>query len=548
MKDQLRKVPQKPGVYMFKGAKGNILYIGKARDLKRRMLSYFQKTHRGNPKIEVMVEKVAGFDFFVTKNELEALILEYNLIKQHRPPFNSSLRDDKSYPYLAVTYEEDFPRLYVTRELHRKGVKYFGPYTKVYALRKTLDTLRSIFPVRTYTRTRPTRPSSRPYFDYHIKWGIRPGTEAIDSATYRKIIDSVIDFLEGRNKVILGELEREMKRAAAREDFERAARLRDRIQAARYVLEDQRMVMRAPRNEDVIGIDQEGDEVYARVLFVRSGRLIGSRGYIVEREPVEEDALTALVKQFYAEADYIPPEILLPQPIEDREVIESWLAGKRGHKVKLAVPRRGEKRELIEMAAGNAKYAYQFYRLKTRARAERGEVLLEKLKSELKLAVLPERIEAFDISTLQGKETVGSMVVFEGGEPKKADYRKFRIKWIEGQDDFASMVEVLKRRLKYLTEPIPDERFASRPDLLVVDGGKPQLSAALKAMEDLEIAGLPVIALAKREEEIYMPARPDPIRLSRKSPALNLLKRVRDEAHRFAVTYHRTLRTKDMLL
>lgn len=544
---QLKEVPDEPGTYLFKNAQGDVLYVGKARSLKKRMTSYFQKTHPDSPKIQIMVDKVADFNFFVTKNEIEALILEFNLIKQHRPPFNTDLRDDKSYPYLAITYDEEFPRIYVTRELHRRGTRYFGPYTKVYSLRKTLDTLRSIFPIRTYTKTRPIRPSPRPYFDYHIKWGIAPGTAAIDSHTYRRIIDGVIDFLEGRDRLILDELEKEMRKAALQEDFEKAARLRDKIEAARYVLEGQRVVMTTRKDKDIIGIVADDWEIYVRILFVRAGRLIGSRGYTLEREQVGEDALTAFVKRFYLEERSIPPEILLPQKIEDREVIEEWLSQKRGSRVKLTAPVRGEKKDLVEMAMANAKYAYQFYKLKGKEQAEKILSVLIELKKDLNLRSIPHRIEAFDVSTLRGRETVGSMVVFEDGKPKRKDYRKFRIKWIEGQDDFASMAEVLKRRLKYLVEPIPEERFAAQPDLIVVDGGKPQLSAALKALEDLKLEGIPAIALAKKEEQVYLPGRKTPLDLRPNSAPLNLLRHLRDEAHRFALTYHRHLRGRKML-
>lgn len=544
---QLKNVPDRAGTYLFKDARGSVLYVGKARSLKKRMMSYFQKAHPDSPKIQIMIDKIADFDFFVTKNEVEALILEFNLIKQHRPPFNTDLRDDKSYPYLAITYNEEFPRIYVTRELHRKGTRYFGPYTKVYALKKTLDTLRSIFPIRTYTKTRPIRPSPRPYFDYHIKWGIAPGTDVIDSPIYRRIIDSVIGFLEGRDISIINELEKEMKKAALKEDFEKAARLRDKIEAARYVLEGQRVVMATRQDKDIIGLAEEGNEVYSRILFIRAGRLIGSRGYTLEREQVEEDALTAFVKRFYSEEAHIPSEILLPQKVKDKEVIEGWLSQKRGSRVRLTVPVRGEKKDLVEMAMANAKYAYQFYRLRGKEQAEEALSALTELKKDLNLLVIPHRIEAFDISTLKGKETVGSMVVFEGGKPKKKDYRRFRIKWIEGQDDFASMVEVLKRRLKYLVEPIPEERFAAQPDLIVVDGGKPQLSAALKALADLKIKNIPAIALAKREEQVYLPERRNPVNLRLDSASLNLLRYLRDEAHRFALAYHRHLRGKRML-
>lgn len=544
---RLKKVPDEPGSYIFKDKRGSILYVGKARSLKKRMLSYFQKSHQDSAKIAILVDKIADFDFFVTKNEMEALILEFNLIKQHRPPFNAELKDDKSYPYLAITYGEEFPRIYVTRELHRKGTRYFGPYTKVYSLRKTLDTLRNIFPIRTYTKTRPIRPSRRPYFDYHIKWGIAAGSEAVDSRVYRRIIDNVIAFLEGRDKSIICELDKEMKKAAREEDFEKAARLRDRIEAATNLLEGQRVVMPTRQDKDVIGLVEEEKETYVRILFIRSGRLIGSRGYVLEKDQVEEDVLTAFVKKFYSDEKNIPPEILLPQKINDSWVIEGWLSEKKGRKIRLTTPQRGLKKDLVEMAATNAKYTYQSYKLKVRQQLEETLFLLNELKRDLNLPLVPQRIEAFDISTLQGNETVGSMVVFEGARPKRGDYRRFRVRRLSGQDDFGAMAEVLKRRLKYLVEPIPEERFASQPDLIVVDGGKPQLSAALQALSDTGIKNIPVIALAKREEQVFEPGKKGPLELDLDSPSLNLLRHLRDEAHRFALAYHIHLRGKKML-
>ncbi len=531
---------------MFKDAVGRVLYVGKARELRKRVSSYFRVSHPDRPKIELMMGKIDSFDFVVTDTEVEALILEKNLIKKYDPPFNSDLRDDKSYPYLAITAEEEFPRVFLTRELHRKGTLYFGPYTNVHALRTTLDILRSVYPIRTYSRKRPSG-NARPFLDYHVKWALNPGSTPTDSAEYRTIIKNVIAFLEGRDASILKELKAKMTEASAVMEYERAARLRDRIEAVEYLMEGQKVVSRSSIDRDIIGIATGDGTIYARILFVRGGKLIGSRGYALAAEQIEEDILGAVVERFYAEAAQIPAEILLPENIAEKDVIEVWLTEKRGRKVALLVPARGEKKDLVEMAAANAKYAFELYRIRGRGGEERATWLLGELKKDLGLKEMPFRMECFDISTLQGTETVASMVVFENGKPRKAEYRRFRIKWVPGQDDFAAMVEVLKRRLQHVGRDEPGNKFATRPDLIVLDGGKPQLSAALRAEDELNMRGIPTVALAKREEEIFLPGLAEPLRLPRASASLNVVRHLRDEAHRFAITYHRGLRAKTML-
>lgn len=540
-------MPMAPGCYLFKDETGRILYIGKARQLRKRVASYFQKNHHDRPKIELMMDKIASFDFVVTTTEVEALILEKNLIKKHDPPFNSDLRDDKSYPYLAITAEEEFPRVFITRELHRKGTLYFGPYTNVHALRTTLDIFRSIYPIRTYARQRPAG-KSRPFLDYHVKWALTPGSVPADPAAYALIIKKVIAFLEGRDTGILKDLKRNMAAASVAEEYEKAAALRDKIEAIEYLMEGQKVVSREKTDRDVIGITTGDGTVYARILFIRGGKLIGSRGYAIDREQIDEDILAAVLERFYGEAKSLPGEILLPRATGEKEVIETWLSGKRGRKVTLTVPVRGEKRNLVEMAEANAKYAFELYRIRGRGGEERATWLLGELKKDLCMNALPFRIECFDISTLQGAETVASMVVFENGKPRKSEYRRFRIKRVPGQDDFASMVEAVKRRLRHAGVDEPGNKFAAKPDLLILDGGKPQLSAALIAEKELGIKDIKTISLAKKEEEIFLPGRDEPLRLPRDSASLNVIRHLRDEAHRFAVTYHRGLRGKSMLV
>ncbi len=544
--EELKNLPMAPGCYLFKDKTGRVLYVGKARQLRKRVTSYWQKAHQDRPKIELMMDKIASFDFVVTTTEVEALILEKTLINKHNPPFNSDLRDDKSYPYLAVTVEEEYPRVFVTRELHRRGTLYYGPYTNVRALRTTLDILRSLYPIRTYARQRPAG-KSRPFLDYHVKWALTPGSVPMDAGDYGQVIKKVISFLEGRDPGVLKELKSKMSAAAAAQEYEKAAALRDKIEAIEYLQEGQKVVSRDQADRDVIGITSGDGAVYARILFIRGGKLIGSRGYALDQEQVDEDILGAVIERFYSEAKSIPVEILLPEAIAEQDVVAAWLSAKRGRKVAISVPVRGEKKNLVKMAMANAKYAFELYRVRGRGGEERATWLLGELKKDLGLASMPFRIECFDISTLQGTETVASMVVFENGKPRKSEYRRFRVKLVSGQDDFASMVEVLKRRLKHVGVDEPGNRFSARPDLLVLDGGKPQLTAALIAESALKLRDIPTIALAKREEEIFIPERDDPLRLNRNSASLNVIRYLRDEAHRFAVTYHRSLRVKAML-
>lgn len=546
-REELKNLPLLPGCYLFKDKTGRVLYVGKARELRKRVSSYFRQRHLDRPKIELMMDKMGSFDFIVTASEVDALILEKVLINKYDPTFNSDLRDDKSYPYLAVTAEEDFPRVFVTRELHRRGTVYFGPYTNVTALRTTLDILRSAYPIRTYARKRGAE-RSRPFLDYHVKWALNPGSAPTDAAEYAVIIKKVISFLEGRDASLVKDLKAKMAAASAELEFERAAKLRDKIEAVEYLMEGQKVISRNKTDRDVIGIAEGDGTIYARILFVRGGKMVGSRGYALASDQVEEDILGAIIERYYSETARLPAEILLPAPVGEAALIEAWLSRRRGRKVKLQVPQRGEKRDLVRLANANAKYAFEQYRIRGRSGEERATWLLGELKKDLGLAELPHRIECFDISTLQGTETVASMVVFENGKPRKSEYRRFRIKWVLGQDDFSSMVEVLKRRLIHIGIDEPGNKFSVRPDLIVVDGGKPQLSAALAAEDSLKMLDIPTVALAKREEELYVPGNDEPLRLPRNAASLNVIRHIRDEAHRFAITYHRGLRGKAMLV
>lgn len=544
-REELKNLPLKPGCYMFKDKAGRVMYVGKAISLRKRVVSYFTGKHHDRPKIELMMDKIDSFDFVVTSNEVEALILEKTLIKKYDPPFNTDLRDDKSFPYLAITAEEEYPRLFLTRELHRKGTLYFGPYTNVHAVRLTLDILRSVYPIRTYARQRPAG-RSQPFLEYHAKWVLNPDGTADNADEYGKIIREVIDFLEGRDATLVGNLKKQMAEASVAQEYERAAKVRDKLEAIQYLMEGQKVVTRDKTDRDIFGLAEGDGSIYARILFVRGGKLIGSRGFALAADQVEENVLGAVVEKFYSEAERIPSEILLPAPVDEPELLERWLTGKRGKKTVLLEPKRGEKKRLVELAEANAKYAFEMYKIKGRGGEERATWLLGELRRDLGLAEMPHRIECFDISTLQGTETVASMVVFENGKPRKSEYRRFRIKWVPGQDDFSSMIEVLKRRLVHIGVDEPGNKFAARPDLIIVDGGKPQLTAAVTAETDTRHTDIPTIALAKREEEIFFPGTEDPLVLSRNAASLNVIRHIRDEAHRFAVSYHRGLRGKKM--
>lgn len=543
LEEQLKKVPDKPGVYVFKDAAGRILYIGKGGSLRKRMRSYFQK-ELYSPKTQVMINKTADFDIYVAENEVEALILEASLIKKNRPTFNVTFRDDKSYPFLAITVGDRFPRVAITREIHRPETVYYGPYTKAYAVRETLDTLRRVFPIRNCSETKFARHKARksPCLEYHIKRCPGPCADLISREDYRVMVDRIRAFLEGKQDDVVEELEREMRQAAADLEFERAARLRDRLEAARHVLERQRIVSAAKQDQDVLGVSENEQLACVQLMAIRQGKLVESENFVMNRG--SGDVLSSFIKQYYTAASSIPPHILLPYPVEEQALLADWLTQKRGSKVELKVPQRGDKKDLVQLAEENALHALELEKTKREYEKQKAERALTELKRYLNLARLPKRVECFDVSTIMGKESVGSMVVFEDARPKRQGYRRFRIKWVPGQNDYAMMQEIITRRF---SRGVEETEFASPPDLVLVDGGKPQLSAALSALKSLSIEGIPVAALAKREEDLYLPERAEPISLPAFSEGLYLVKRVRDEAHRFAITYHRDLREKRMV-
>ena len=549
-------IPDEPGAYLFRDGDARVIYAGKAKSLRKRVASYWSKPQ--HPRTQAMLDAAAGVEWIVASGEVDALMLEYNLIKEHRPRFNVRYRDDKSYPYLAVTVGERWPRAHVMRGKRRKGVARFGPYGHAYAIRDTLDSLTRVFPVRTCSNGffDQRRRAGRPCIYYDIGRCAGPCVPAKTGATedaYRAEVEALMDFLGGNYRPVLDRLEREMGEAAARQEYEAAARFRDRIGAARKAIEHQEMVLGRRENLDVIGMDLDDLEAAFQVFHVRGGRVMGRRGWVVDRvEDLETPELvSSFIRELYMEADEIPPRVLVPAWPVDRVVLEEWLTRRRDGRVEIAVPQRGEKRRLQEVVTANAKESFVRHKLKRATDFAARSRALRELGQELGLPEAPLRIEAYDISNLGADAKVGSMVVLEDGLPKRSDYRRFEIKGVQGQDDFASMEEMLRRRftryLKERDEPADrPRRFAYPPSLVVVDGGRGQLGVAVRVLEELELE-IPVAGLAKRLEEVFLPGQPEPLRIARGSDALYVLQHVRDEAHRFALDYHRRKRAKRAL-
>lgn len=538
-------------MYLFKDAAGRVVYVGKAKSLRARLGNYFASDLA--PRTEAMVSSAAEVEWIVTDNEVEALHLELNLIKEHRPRFNVRYRDDKSYPYLAITVGEEVPRARVMRGSKRKGVRYWGPFAHAYAIRDTLDMLLRTFPVRTCSQGvfDRCRRRGRPCLLYDIERCSGPCVGAVTPAEHREIVDALSDFLDGNTKPVIARLDGEMRAAAEAQDYERAARHRDQLISLRKVIERQQMVSSAPEDLDVVGVAEDELEAAVQVFFVRRGRVTGRKGFIVDKvEELDGPSLVGrFIEQLYADGE-VPKQVLVPVEPAELELLESWLSDKRGSRVTIRVPRRGEKRALAETVAENAKEAFSQHRLKRSADFAARSRALRELQDQLGMADAPLRIECFDISNTGPTEAVGSMVVFEDGLPKRSDYRRFAIKWARGQDDFANLEEVMRRRFaRYLQErdeAIPSRRFAYPPNLVVIDGGKGQLNRAAAVIDELGIEGITAIGLAKRMEEVYLVGRSDPLVIPRGSEALYLLQQVRDEAHRFALTYHRQRRGKRM--
>lgn len=535
----LAVLPEKPGVYLMHDAEGKVIYVGKAVVLKNRVRSYFRNLASHTPKVKAMVAKIAEIETIVTSSEVEALILECNLIKKYRPRYNISLKDDKTYPYLKVTVQEDFPRLLVTRRQSRDGAKYYGPYADAGAMHATVKLLRSMFPLRTCRKMNPDRPC----LNYHIKRCLAPCAGCIGRSEYQQMIKSVCMVLDGRTTELERDLKRAMQEAAENYAFEEAARLRDQLQAVERLNETQKAVTNNGGDMDIIGFGKDMTGLCLQIFFVRNGKLMGRDNFFLEDAgDTSDEVITAFIKQYYNEATFVPHEIVVPYLPEaaEQQLIENWLAEKAQRKVVLLLPQRGVKKQLLELANTNAvKLLEERLRkgnLSLTSDVQAAEELQHILGVEHSLA----RMDCFDISHTQGTETVASMVVFRNGSPSKKDYRKYKIVSAEGKpDDFKSMKEVVYRRYK---------DYEDLPSLVIIDGGKGQLSSALEVIRGLGLAELPVVSLAEREEEIFIPHQSKSIVLDRDSAALKLIQRIRDEAHRFAITYHRKLRSKRNLV
>ena len=549
-------IPDQSGVYLFRDAHDRVIYVGKAKTLRHRVPNYFGGGL--HPRTVTMVAEAARVEWIVTANEVEALQLEVTLIKKYRPRFNVRYRDDKSYPYLAVTLDEAIPRAMVMRGSKRKGVQYFGPFAHAYAIRETLDLLLRVFPIRS---CRPgvfdrARRAGRACLLYDIGRCSGPCVGAVTPEEHRKLVDDFCAFMDGSHEPVVRQLQAEMAAAAGALEFEQAARLRDQLAAVRRVVERQQMVTERPEDLDVIAFSGDELEASFQVFFVRRGRMTGRKGFIVDRvEDLSPGELVAsFLEDLYADDQEVPPQILVPVAPASEEVLRDWLSlrrGKRGGKVAIRVPERGPKRALLATVEDNAREAFAQSRLKRSADFAARSRALKELQEHLGLAEAPLRIECYDISNLGATDVVGSMVVFEDGLPKKSDYRKFKIRSVGGQDDFASMGEMIRRRFTRYLQEVGKEvdrpaRFSYRPGLVVIDGGKGQLNRAVEVLEELGITDIPVASLAKRFEEVYRPGEPEPRVIPRTSEALYLLQRVRDEAHRFAVGFQRTRRAKRM--
>ncbi len=543
LEGKLRTLPRGSGVYLFRDEAGEVLYVGKAKSLRSRVRSYFQRgdTRFGSAQL---AERIADVEVIVTQTEAEALHLEQNLVKRHRPPFNIRLRDDKSFPYIAVTLTDEYPRVMFTRERHRRGTVYFGPYANAKKVRETLDVLNRVFRFRPCEGPRPGRHSGIPCLDFHIDRCFAPCIGAISKEGYDAVIDGVIGFLSGDTRTIQAELTERMREAAADERFEEAARYRNRLFSIRHLADRQAADRRDVGSVDVIGLAIGGDQAAVQVFPLRDGKMIDRYGFHLENVAGEDaqSILEAFVLEYYGAAPSAPPEVLVSTEI-DTTALAEFLSDRRGSRVVVRTPLRGEKRRLVELAAENARLALESDSAIREATRSRRIAALEELREVLNLESLPVRIECFDVSNIQGESIVASMTVFVDGRAKNAHYRTFSIRSLEGQDDVGAMREAVARRFARLKGGELDESFSRMPNLVVVDGGKGQLAAALAAMEELDLPRVAVIALAKRDEEVYVPGFPVPIVLDRSSPALQLLQRIRDEAHRVALRYHRRKRS-----
>jgi len=548
LKDRPRTFPTTPGVYLFRDKAGKVIYVGKAANLRSRVSSYFAPADTLIPKVARMMIKAVELDFIVTDSEQEAIFLECNLIKKHHPRYNVSLKDDKSFPYLKVSLSEDYPRIYITRRLEQDGSRYFGPYANTKSVRNTMDLMKKLFPYRS-CRKKITGSDKRPCLEYHINRCTGPCIGEVDSKEYRETVRQVILFLEGKQDTIAKQLKQKMELSSMNLEYERAAVIRDQLMGIESVMERQKVMSARAVDEDAIAFVRDGDEACVQVFFIRSGKLIGNEHFILGGTSDEDSGqiMASFIKQYYNSASYVPPQLQLQYDVDD-SALSQWLDDRRGAKVKLLVPQRGEKKKLVDLVAQNASQFLEQRKIRKLADAGKTAEALSELQRALELSDVPRRIECYDISNIQGSNAVGSMVVFFEGKPKKSDYRRFSIKRVSEVDDYAMMREVLRRRFAR-ADSSPDEGngWAVMPDLLLIDGGKGHLGIAIDVLKESGVDSVAAAAIAKENEEVFLPDRDDPIVFPNSSQALFMLQRIRDEAHRFAITYHRRSRQKSAI-
>jgi len=552
LEEQLKALPAKPGVYLFKDNQGKVIYIGKAANLSHRIRSYFGASGSLSSKVQQLVQKINDLEFMVTDSEQEALILECNLIKKYHPRYNVRLKDDKTFPYLKIDTSEDWPGVYITRRFKNDGARYFGPFASASSVRKTLRLIKKIFPFRSCTKSIDGR-DKRPCLDYYIHRCLGPCISAVSKQEYQEVINQVILFLEGKQELVLRELNSKMRASAQQLRFEKAALLRDQIQAIERVIEGQRIAIALKGEQDIIAMAQSEEQAYVEVFFIRNNKLIGRDHFVMEGIHDEKPGqiMASFVKQYYASASYIPSVILLQYLVGEMSVLTEWLKERRGGKIELQVPQRGAKKRLVNMVAENADKGLLLAKAK-RMNLEAITTGLQELKDRLCLPRIPLRIEGYDISDIRGTLAVGSMVVLEKGLPRPSHYRHFRVKMVTGADDYAMIQEILRRRFKraVIARSDSDEAISQKsswavmPDLVLIDGGKGHLATALEVRQELGIDSIPMASLAKEAEDVFIPGKPDPVDIAKDSPALHILQRARDEAHRFAISYHQKLRSK----
>jgi excinuclease ABC subunit C len=555
IKRRLQAVPDTPGVYLFRDSRTQVIYVGKALRLRDRLRSYFTPGYAQTARVSELIHRANDFEFITTANEVEALVLENNLIKNYRPRFNIRLKDDKNYLYLKVPVAEDFPRVHYSRRVQNDGALYFGPYTSAQSLRSTVKSIRQLLPFRTCSDE--IFKQGKVCLDFHIKRCPGPCERRISTEDYKARINEVALFMEGRSDLLVRELRERMEAAATRLDFENAARYRDQLQSIERIADRQRVLTHGRDDEDIVAYARNGNDVFVEVAYVRQGKMVGHDGHPLDgaAEATEPEILRGFLLQYYSSATHVPRTVILPGAVEEPDLITGWLSQKRGGPVAFEIPQRGRKRGLVTQLAETATQELQQLRIQADYDRSRTEPMLAALAEALGLEEPPKRIECYDISNIQGESAVGSMVVFEDGRPRNDHYRHFRIKFVPGPNDFAMLQEVLGRRLERLesaqrredAEVVGDRSFTSRPDLILIDGGRGQLSAAVEVLESAGYADIPTFSLAKEREEIFAPDRTDPIVQERNSPGMFLVQRIRDEAHRFAITHHRKVRTKKAL-